>query len=299
MPRSPRALLAAALLAGCAGAPRSPAPGGGGDGDVALRFAWPEPFRVRMSLRHETHRTAGQPTGAIVAQILAVEPHGKELWVVNRDSEGQGNEPDLALNLRVGEALVQVVTPRGAFVRAEGLDEAVALLARENPDLDRDSVRRALARSAADDWEVTVGAWNGQRFRPGERRHRRVDGSLPLVSGIAAALDVEYGLRARVPCEAEVQPRCVELSWIATLAPGDRGGVLERLRAGMDPAQGTLQDVSARSETTLVSEPDTLVPHRMTVRQELRIRVRAPDGDTREVEERAEDQYRFEAEVEI
>ncbi len=303
MPTPARALAAAAILAACA-TPSRPGPGGApaaASGGVALRFAWPDSFRARVIMRHETRRSDGGATGAIIQQELAVESHGSELWVVSRNSRGEGDDPDLELDLKLGEAVIQVVSRDGAVLRAAGLAQAVARLVEDDASVDRDAARRGLARAAAEDWEVSVGAWRGQRFEPGQPRRKRVEGSLPLLPGVAASLDVEYGLRGRVPCEDDAEPRCVELTYVETTSPGDRGALLERLRAGMQKGseQGTIEDASARSEATLVTEPDTLVPHRLTIRQELRLRLRAPDGAARTVEERSEDRYRFSSELEI
>ncbi len=47
------------------------------------------------------------PATALVRHRVVAERRGDELWIFNRDAEGQGNEPDLEQNLRAGEALVQ------------------------------------------------------------------------------------------------------------------------------------------------------------------------------------------------
>jgi hypothetical protein len=53
------------------------------------------------------------------------------------------------------------------------------------------------------------------------------------------------------------------------------------------------EDVHAEFEVLLVTEPETLVPHRMSQRERLRVRLATPDGHVVETETRSEDSYRF------
>ncbi len=302
MPRRPGALLALSLsaaLAGCAG------PGVAARGDAAstatFRFAWPDGLHMRVAMRHEARRGGQPPTAALVRHRLVAERRGDELWVFNRDAEGQGNEPDLEQNLRAGEALVQVVGLDGAFRRAEGLDEAAALLAPAS-EAERGRLRDTLARLSAQDWEATVGAWRGLTLIGGALRRKEVAASVPLIPGVPARLAVEYGLEALVPCgDEETQRRCAALVYRGEPAASDRAATLARLRAVFqhDDGAADLEDFHGRFEITLVTDPDTLLPRRMVVREELRLRLRLGDGRVREVEERSEDEYRFEAELVI
>ena len=288
------ATLALAALAGCAGPAREGRPPPAGE-VVRLRFAWPTPFEARVSIQHEFVRTGQPPTGALIRHRLVAEPRGDELWILNRDTEGHGNEPDLELNLRVGEALAQVVGLDGAFRRAEGLDPAASLLAPDDEQR-RVRVRESLARLVAQDWEVTVGAWRGQAFAEGELQRKEVAATLPLVPGVATRMAVELGMEGRVPCsDDETERRCVALFYRGLPAASDRAEALARLGEALrrDQGEAELEDFGARLEVRLTTDPDTLVPRRMVVTEELRLRVRLPDGRVREVEERSRDEYRF------
>lgn len=292
-------LAAAPVVPGCAGPARETSAAGPAQ-SVLFRFAWPDGFRAQVSLRHESNRQGAPPSVAQVRQVLEVEARGKELWVFTRQAEGEGDDPDLAANLAIAEAIVQVVGRDGQYLRAEGVDKALDVLASHGDQRDREEARRTLERLSAEDWEASVGLWRGQKLELGKPRHRRVESSLPLIPGIPAVMDTEDGLEGLVPCrEGETERRCAELTFRARAAPTGKADLLRRLAGGLPKDGPAVVDVAASSESTLVTDPRTLIPSRLTVRQELRIRLRMADGTEREVEERSLDEYRFTPEVEI
>lgn len=287
-----RTLAAPALLAlACAHGGGGPAPGAASAGPVTLAFRWPDGFQSHVLIAHESRRRGAEPTGLVARQRMVAERQGDEIRVFTRDLVARGDEPDLETNVKVNQALVQVVAPDGRFRRAEGLDQALEALEASGAT-DRERARQALVRSTALDWELLVGAWAGQRLAPGELHRKRLQAYVPHLALVEAALDVEYELEGRVPCtEEETDRRCVALSYRARLAPEDRAQALERLRrattGGAD--QPVAEDVHGEVDVLLVTEPETLVPHRMTQRERLRIRLRLPDGRVLETEDRSED----------
>jgi hypothetical protein len=295
LPRS--AALALLLIAGCA-ASRQPPPGDRPDArsQAALRFAWPDGYRARVVLSHKGSRTGRPPTHALVGQQIVTERRGDEIWVFTRDSQAEGDEPNLRLNLQIGEALVYVVNPQGAFLRAEGLEKAIDLL-QGDEEGDREQARTSLVRMATEDWAVIVGAWRGRQLEEDKPQRERIQGSLPLLPGAATDLDVEMGLEGHVPCVEGQEPHCVRLRYVSS--PATKQGLLDRLQAAVAPEDWVVEDAAARFEATLVTDPDTLVPYRLVVRQDLRLRLRPPGGEAREIEDRTSDDYRFMQEVEL
>lgn len=292
-------LLATSTLSACAGA--AGAARGGQAETATFRFAWPDGLRLGVLMHHEGRRGERPPRGALVRHLVVVEGRGDELWVRNQDFQGQGTEEDLEQNLRIAEALVQVVGRDGRFLRAEGIDQGVAVVAPGSEE-ERNRLRDTMARAAAEDWDVTVGAWRGLTLAAGAMRRQEVAGSLPLVPAVPARLSLEYGLEAMVPCSDEdTARRCAALVYRGEPAPSEHAATLERLRQALRRGEGPLEleDFHARFETTLVTDPSTLIPHRMSTHQELRMRLRLPDGRVREVEERSEEEYRFAAETVI
>ncbi len=289
-----RFTLALLLLVGCASASRQRPPDA--RAPSALHFAWPDGYRARVDLRHEGSRTGRPPTRALVRQRIVTELRGEEIWVFTRDSQAEGNEPNLGLNLKIGEALVYVVSRQGAFLRTEGLEKAVDLL-QQGEEGDREQARASLVRMAAEDWAVTVGVWRGRQLEEGKPQHERIQGSLPLLPGTASDLDVELGLEGRVPCVEGQEPRCVRLRYASS--PATKQGLLDQLQAAVAPEGWVVEDAAARFEATLVTDPDTLAPYRLTIHQELHLRLRPPGGEARNIEDRTSDDYRFTQEVEI
>ena len=288
------ALVGGALLA-CAHGRGAGAPEGDGSGAVALHFAWPDGYRSHVLVAHQSRRRGSEPTGLIARQRLVTEKKGDEIWVLTRDTAARGNEPDLETTVKLNEALVQVVGSDGRFLRAEGLDRALSLL-KSGGGTDRESTRQALIRSVAMDWEVLVGAWTGQKLSPDEARQKQLRGSVPLLGTAETLLDVEYMLEGRVPCTDEEKDRkCVALSYRTRIAPEDRAATVERIRRAVSskPEDPVPEDVHADAETLLVVEPDTLLPHRFTQRESLRVRMKFPDGRVQEADERSEDVYLF------
>lgn len=286
-----------ALLAACAG----PSAGtrGAAPGAVTLRFGWPDGLQLQVAVRHQMQRTGQPPAGAVIRHRVVAEWRGDELWVFNRDAVGQGNLPDLELNLKVAQTVVQVVGRDGRFRRAEGIDEAAALLEPAEGRA-RARSRQALARIVAEDWEMTVGAWRGRTVGEGRFERRQVEASVPNAPGVPTLLDVEYGLEGLVPCrEEDTERRCAALVYRGRPADSDRAATLARLRASMGGNGPELEDFQARLEVRLLTETATLVPHRMVVHEELRLRLKLPDSRVREVEERSRDEYDFQSESAI
>ncbi|HZZ86592.1 MAG TPA: hypothetical protein VFE30_18845 [Anaeromyxobacteraceae bacterium] len=300
------ALLAVALAAcsgaSCASDPRRPdggAASAAGD-SVTPRFAWPDDFHAQVALDHRTVREGDSSTRAVVRHQLTTERKDGEIWVRVSGIEGQGDEPGLQLNLAIGEKLVQVVGRDGAYKRAEGLDEAIAILRRAaGRETDGDKARESIRRQVRDDWEQTVGAWRGRRLSAGQVVKAEQEGALALLPSVVGTMEVEYLFRGRVPCEeGQAEARCVELARSVRPAKKSAREILAQVAAGL-PAQqaSTLRAVEASSETVLVTEPDTLVPHRLLVRDQLSLTVEAAEGAQRSVTERSEDSYHFAAET--
>jgi hypothetical protein len=235
------------------------------------------------------------------AHRVVVAPEGRWLRVSVRDAEAEGDTPGLEVNVALNETLDQVVAGDGSYVRTEGLEPALELLGADDEE-SRAASRQALERVAELDWELLVGAWAGRALRPGRPEARAFPGAVPLLPSVAALLDVEATLAGRVACEeGEAVPACVELVWRASPGPRARAAAVERILGSREAGAPPLgvEGLQATAEARLVTEPDTLVPHRLTVREELRLAVRHPGGDVEEVVDRSEDRYRFARETEL
>ncbi|BDG08291.1 hypothetical protein [Anaeromyxobacter paludicola] len=296
--------LAACSGASCASNAARQADGGAAPGaeQVALRFAWPDGFRARVALEHQTLREGDPPTRAVVRHELTTERKGGEIFVRTSGTEGEGDEPELQLNLAIGEALVQVVGRDGAFKRAEGIDRAVELLRRGGADEPSGrTARDSIGRQVREDWEMTVGAWRGRSLAAGRPVTSQQEGALALLPAVTGTMDVELLFHKRVPCEeGQAEARCVELARTVRPAKKSEQEILAQVAAALPGPQGAaLKSVSASSEQVLTTEPDTLVPHRLLLRDQVILTLTGPDGAPRVVTERSEDAYRFAPELDL
>jgi len=304
--RRPLAVPAAVALvalgaSGCA-APSRPSPGapGGPEAPVHLAFAWPPDLQARVTVDHREWR--GSEAGrARYAHRMVVAPEGRGLRVSVRDAEAEGNTPGLELNVALNETLDQIVGRDGTYLRTDGLERAVDILGADDEE-SRASSRLALERIAALDWELMVGAWAGRSLIPGQPVSYQFPAAVPLLPGVPALLDVEVALAGPAPCEeGEGAARCVELTWRASPGPRARAAAVERVQGARGEGAPPLavEGLQASMEARLVAEPDTLLPHRLLVREELRLGVRQPGGDVEEMVDRSEDRYRFARETEL
>lgn len=282
------------LVAGCAHATApSPSESPTQSGPVRLTFAWPEGYRADVVVRHQSQQRGDVPASLVARRILTTTRHDGELWIATKDIIPVADRQDMIKALRVRDEVVQVVDRRGAFVRVERVERALPPPSAVDEQL-REAMRHALSRDAAEDWEVTVGAWAGQALEEGKSLHKAFPGTVPLLPMADSLLDVEYGLEGRVPCTPEeTERRCVALYYRAQPAASDWRATLERVREVTATSERRTEFFRAEFDIRLITDPETLVPHRMVSRERLRLRVVLPDGQVREIEEMADDEYVF------
>lgn len=285
-------VLACQVLAlGCAhapaGSPAAPAP-------VALRFDWPEGFTAEVLARQEQESWGSDPVRSLSRRTLVTARQGQDIVVRSRSAPGEeGRRRGKAERLTDG--LGEVVRRDGTFVRADGVEGALDLV-RHGGEVPVDVARRGLERSLATDWEILAGAWAGRSFVRGQPQHKRFAGSVPLMATAETLLDVTLTFEGFTPCSTEeTEPRCVELRYHARTAPSARAATLARIGQviAATPGRPVVREFHDDLDVTLVTEPATLIPHRIVDRESLRIRMRMEDGHEREAEERSEDEYVF------
>ncbi len=310
MPRPLIALLLAALAPLAAASAGEEAPSRAEV--VSLRFAWPVPARARVTYRRTRLRT-GRPRGTFMARYEALaEPTPEGLRVTTRATTWRGDLPfarALAADaIRASEAVVQRIGTEGEFLGLDGVEALRPVLARvlDDAKVPPEQAERALALALAETrveaeelWNLAVGFWTGADLRLAETYAMQSEAELPLLSGVRAVQAVEFSVRRRVPCAAaERAPRCVEavLRSVPDRAAVERAApqLLARvLPPGAEPPEGAAKDLAVESELVLVTDPATLLPHRLVWSKAVRLGARDDGPADAEQVDRAEYDYRW------
>lgn len=317
------ALLVALALAGAAApaAPGAEAPAEAGteagDADVVrLRFEWPAPVEADAVERRTRTRTGQRPvvTTTRYTRRAARRDDGSLAIATARtrwdgDAPAAGPKDVVAAFVRASEQVVQVVSPEGELLRlerTEALRPALERLLAED-ELSPEQRARALdgaeaaARAQAREaWNLAVGFWTGADLELGERYVMKTDGEVPLLPGARIEYDQEFSVRRRVPCAASERAlRCVEVTLRSTPDPAAMprlaAAIVARL-AGTALPEGSAREVTVENELLLVTEPATLVPHRVVWSRAVRVTVAdGPDGAPRVLSQvdRTESEYRY------
>ncbi len=321
MPAVPRAcaIAAALVLSGVAaaeqGAPRAAAgtPGAPAAEEriVRLRFAWPAPLRARVTYRKTRVSPAGR-TAFTARYETRVEAEEDGLRITARGTSWRGDLPfrrPLAKQaIRASEAVVQRVGRDGEFRELVGVEAMRPVLARvlEDAKVPPEAAERALAlalgamRAEAEEaWNLAVGFWTGADLALGQTYALESASEIPLLPGVRAPQAVEFGVRRRVPCAAgERAPRCVEATIRSTPDPAALRRASDALLARLVPADEerpgeAASRLSAQSELVLVTDPGTLLPHRMVWTKAVRLGGEE-DGKARaELADRSEWDWRY------
>ncbi|MDY7226700.1 hypothetical protein [Hyalangium rubrum] len=286
MPRLHRVVLAlalAGLLPHCAtssGAEGSPAPSGDA---VGLRFAWPAGFTAQVTSTTVEAQGTQPPERKERRFQLRMEGMGEERKVVTVPVPGEAStsatpaQPMLTPTMVVGDS--------GEFKRVEGVDQALGEMFKDAesqgvpPEQQKELrglVGGALEQASRDRWDELVGKWNGLALEPGKPVERKGRMTVPFFGNSLDTVE-RLTLKERVPCaEGESEKRCVLLTLEASLDPEgtQRGGLelVKRMKAFMKANAGlpesalpemTVERMQLNGIFELVTEPDTLVPHRL------------------------------------
>ena len=240
--------------------------------DVALRFAWPAPASGRCATVARRIEAAGSQT-VRTAQSVRVERDGDQLRVESYDPEIPHDAPRAVIPLAETWYAERLIGPEGRLLRAGTLDGALG-------SSDRTLVSARLAQR----WQSLVGAWAGRTLPMGvtykaTAPEQTAEGPVRLQLAVRAD--------GYVPCEpgAEVA-RCVRLRILSQPSPSD-APLVARMAARdllsrdafMLYESSRVRAFEAQTMIVLVTEPGTLLPHRVSERRVLRLRIDPLVGD--------------------
>jgi hypothetical protein len=308
------ALLAVPAPHAAAGKPaggEKPAAGNKAGADVvSLRFAWPESGESKVTYTKVKKQTGKPEQKSVFRYTGRAEKKGAEWRLTTSDTTWEGVAPfPPALaeeGMRASEKVVQVVSADLSQVRLEGTEALDPIFAKmfansSIPEAQRqrvmEMVRSAMLAEANEMWNLAVGFWEGADLPLGKLHSAESEGELPMAPGAAVKFQMRFQARKRVACAGERQPRCVELSLTSVPDPKALKPVLEKFMASLVPAgqappAGLFEKVSIQNELSLVTEPGTLRPHRLTWIKKAHIRSLRKESETLE---RAEYRYHYPA----
>ncbi len=275
---------------------------------VSLRFAWPESGEVQVTYTKLKTQT-GKPDERSTARYTGrTEKRGGEWRLTTSGTTWEGAAPFppplVEEGIRASEQVVQVVSGDLSQVRLEGteaLDPVFGKMFQGSnvPEAQRQRIvemaRRAMLAEASEMWTLAVGFWNGADLPLGRVQTGAHEGELPMAPGASVRFQLRFSARKRVPCAGERSPRCVELSLRSvpdpeSLKPALEGFVKSLVPAGQTPPPGLFEKVSMQNDLVLVTEPETLLPHRLTWTKKARVRSMGKDVETLD---RTEYRYRY------
>ena len=265
---------------------------------VSLRFAWPESGESKVTYT-KVKRQTGKPEQKLTARYTGrVEKKGGEWRLSTSGTTWEGAPPFppalVEEGMRASEKVVQVVSADLSQVRLEGAEALDAVFERmfadaNVPEAQRQRIvemaRAAMLAEAHEMWNLSVGFWEGADLPLGKVHTSESEGDLPMAPGISVKFQLRFLAKRRVPCAGEKKPRCVELSLKSIPDPKALKPALEKfvaslVPAGQNPPKGLFEKVAIENDLVLVTEPETLVPHRLTWTKTARIRSMGKDGET-------------------
>lgn len=273
---------------------------------VVLGFGWPAGFTARVS-GVETSRfvvdAARDESRTQMSYRLRLEPAQDGTRVRYDDFALPDPRTDGLVRLgavagleRLGLALQPsfLVSTDGRFAGAPDLDTVATAVNREldalraqpsglpgdAPPLPARFSAELFRRHAPADWMPMVELWAGREIELGARYTVELVTRLSLLEGVPIRMKGELRVSERIACDAaDADARCVEL----VLASRPDPAMLPWLQsAGAGAAAVVTVSALELDETVrVVTEPETLVPYRVSTDRRARVELRLPDGSHR------------------
>lgn len=199
--------------------------------------------------------------------VPGAEDFTRAVWEASYDVivDEEGNlvriERDEATMERLRAALDEMIEPLRSMPGAEGMTGMFEEMMSEG----------ALNAEAEQNWTSSVGLWAGDEVVVGETYTSREEAPFPMMENRTLVMDVETTLEGRTACvEGGPADACVRLVVSSSADPADVRGVMEEMFGRMfadAPAEMeiSLGEFDQTSVVEAVLEPETLLPHTVTV----------------------------------
>ncbi len=257
---------------------------------VRLRFAWPVGTRAQIETtryRERVAETSDTTLGRATYQ-MSVRSHPDGLLIAHDNfvfpALGPASTNLQAVAERIGALVPQyVVDGEGSFLRIHDVNRMKAmldsmmtqLLGPIDPGPARQTLEsmmsaEALIGLAAQDWNAIVGMWAGADLELGEVYEMEEQTPLPMLPGAVVPMVSEFSIEGRISCvEGGSDRNCVEIQLVSQPDPDSLKQILtqfmQRLASGTSSGGVGFEDLQVESGVILVTEPGTLLPHRVTL----------------------------------
>jgi len=237
-----------------------------------------------LLIRFENIRTEIDSDGvgveAMVKQFMTKAASTPPSYVVGHDGEFRRIEDLDAFREALLDGLDQAFADLPAQTRAQLSQAMAAVLTREQ-----------LEQGIVSDWNISVGAWLDAELDRGDLYEVAYEQPVPMLGNAAIPMRTTFRFVGRAACrEGDGDERCVILEMESFV---DSERLADALEAFLSPSpadgpaptvEAIRQDVSVR----LVTEPGTLLPHRMDSRRytETRMTMNGETSVGSQVEER-------------
>lgn len=269
---------------------------------VSLEFGWHAGMYAEVEqtkLRQRGHAPPSTTTTRYAFDVSRLD--GGELLVAPRREtiqHSRSGDASSVPQVQQLEAVARAVLPsyvvsaKGEFVRLHDLPaaqaEALRLLAQwaEPPTVDGGKLAEQLTQDYfltslnRDAWQSLVGYWRGGQLAMGQEFQDSSREPTPLLPGETVKMSVRVQVKGQVPCERQGLPRrCVEIEVHSTPDRGDITRIIQTfLTRTMPTTLGNMQMSMDMTQTLqLVTEPDSLIPHRYDITKDMRVSV-GPKG---------------------
>lgn len=256
---------------------------------VRLRFAWPVGTIARVEATRYRERNAERvdTTESRVRYRMNVREDDDGLLITyddfGFDEAAAGGMQISGLDERIAAMVPRIVVSReGEFLRIEDVESIRALvdtmlaaeLGAEELDMARDVMAsmmsdEALAAMAAQDWNASVGMWVDTDIELDAVYEFEDEAPMPIVPGAVIPMITQFWIERWTPCtEDGGDGQCVEIRVVSRPEPDAVkraiGEFMERFTGDAGDAF-SFEDFNVESEVLLVTEPGTLLPHRVEI----------------------------------
>jgi len=261
---------------------------------ITLKYGWPEGMQATMSMSKKFLFSKGEEK-----QIQNVNEHyhlstvpyeqGLELKIefLKVDVEDSGDaksEVRQFLKELMNLTPNYILSENGEFAGLIGLPELVGEMENAISDMGghlpdevsnrlRDMVRKILNRetfeeSSKERWNRIVEQWIGLTLTKGVAKKVKRNARLIILPGMEVPIETSYTYHGRVPCnDQETRRECVKLEATSVLGPEKMGEVLDIWSKNIGLDESPYEKIETQSRLEIVTEPDTLLPHKLSMRR--------------------------------